>query len=47
MKKPRRGSDEPVSLRDAVDAVGRELGMPAADALSIWLRCHLPTAKVV
>jgi predicted nucleic acid-binding Zn ribbon protein len=23
-----------VSLRDAVDAVGRELGMPAADALS-------------
>jgi predicted nucleic acid-binding Zn ribbon protein len=27
-KKARRGSDEPVALRDAVAAVGRELGMP-------------------
>jgi predicted nucleic acid-binding Zn ribbon protein len=30
----RRDSEEPVLLRDAVDAVGRELGMPPADAFS-------------
>jgi predicted nucleic acid-binding Zn ribbon protein len=32
-KNPRRGSGEPVSLRDAVAAVGRELGMPPPDEL--------------
>ena len=34
MSRSRRRADEPVLLRDAVDAVGRELGMPAADAFS-------------
>jgi predicted nucleic acid-binding Zn ribbon protein len=34
MSRSRRARDEPMLLRDAVDAVGRELGMPAADAFS-------------
>ena len=34
MSRPTRHTDEPVLLRDAVDAIGRELGMPAADALT-------------
>jgi len=34
MSKPRRGSGDPVPLRDAVAAVGRELGMPPPDELT-------------
>jgi predicted nucleic acid-binding Zn ribbon protein len=34
MSRTRRGADEPMLLRDAVDAVGRQLGMPAADAFA-------------
>jgi predicted nucleic acid-binding Zn ribbon protein len=34
VSRKRRDSEEPVLLRDAVDAVGRELGMPPADAFS-------------
>jgi predicted nucleic acid-binding Zn ribbon protein len=30
----KRGSDEPVLLRDSIDAVGRGLGMPPADAFA-------------
>jgi len=33
MTKPGRQPDEPVLLRDAVAAVGRDLGMPAPDLL--------------
>lgn len=33
MRKARRTPDEPVLLRDAVAAVGRELGMPPPDEL--------------
>ena len=33
-KKSRRGTEDPVALRDAVSAVGRELGMPPPDALT-------------
>jgi len=32
-KQPRRGNEDPVSLRDAVAAVGRELGLPPPDEL--------------
>jgi predicted nucleic acid-binding Zn ribbon protein len=34
MKRSRRGGGDPVALRDAVTAVGRELGLPPPDALS-------------
>lgn len=34
MSRPKRGADEPVLLRDAVDAVGRQLGMPTSDAFA-------------
>lgn len=34
MRRSRRRSDEPVMLRDAVDAVGRTLGMPPPDAFA-------------
>jgi predicted nucleic acid-binding Zn ribbon protein len=34
MTKRRRSSGDPVSLRDAIAAVGRELGMPPPDELS-------------
>ena len=33
MKRARRDASDPVALRDAVAAVGRELGMPPPDAL--------------
>ena len=34
MRKSNRHSDEPVTLRDAVAAVGRELGMPEPDVFA-------------
>ena len=34
MSRTRRCTDEPVLLRDAVDAVGRQLGMPTSDAFA-------------
>ncbi len=34
MSRTRRGPSEPVPLRDAIAAVGRELGMPEPDALA-------------
>jgi predicted nucleic acid-binding Zn ribbon protein len=38
MKRSRRSADDPVALRDAVAAVGRELGMPAPDDLDALTR---------
>jgi len=37
-KKPRRSADDPVALRDAVAAVGRELGLAPPDELAALTR---------
>ena len=38
MKRARRSTGEPLPLRDAVDAITRELGMPPPDALDAITR---------